>query len=129
MDHGSAAVCVMYNVVGVVKGQLYLLRAGSGVKRPRSGRLEIGQFQETIRRGEPFTVPSGRKRSERLSRQREFRRLHVRWCSSRCEVIEIHHWCVHAASENLMAKQIEKIQQRRTSRLVPPLRGWHIIGR
>jgi hypothetical protein len=36
--------------------------------------------------------------------------------------VEIHHGRIHSASENLMAKQIEKIQQRGTRRLLPPLR-------
>src|SRR5260370_22817749 len=51
--------------------------------------LEIGQFGEGIRRGEPEQRTSGRERGDRFSGQREFRGLHVRGCSGRCEVIEI----------------------------------------
>lgn len=87
-----------------------------------SSSLEIGQFQETIRRGEPPQRISGRQRSERLGSQGGFRRLHVRGCGGRCEVVDIHRWCVHSASENLIAQQIEKVQQRRTRPLAAPLR-------
>jgi len=49
--------CAMYNVVGVVKRQFHLLRAGSGVK----GAREAGVYRRPLT---PRTAPHNRSRDE-----------------------------------------------------------------
>src|SRR5882724_9173397 len=84
--------------------------------------LEIGQIPISNSVNWAALRNSGRESGEGLSGQWEFRGLHIRGCSGRCEVIETHYRRIHAASKNLMANQIEKVLQGGTSRLVAPLR-------
>jgi len=64
----------------------------------------------------------------RASEQRRHKGSLGRSGSGRCEVIEIQHACVRSARENLLARQIEEIQQRGPRRLTPPLRERQIIA-
>ena len=102
----QALMLTLYKYLGNVQRNLYGLAA-----------LGLGlSLYDTKGNSKPTVPPeataanSSRERGERLSGQRGFRGLQVRGESSRCEDIEIHHGRFHAASENLIAQQIEKIQ-------------------